>query len=157
MRLPAGRRGGERVASLAQQVDVLPTLLDHLGIAIPDGVDGRPLLRGGEDAQGEEREALSETGLGGPEMWAVLTPAWKVIRSMGPRETRFEVYDVRKDPAEKNDLVGTAPILLGYGRQVLAQWTASAPRQRYSPEAGPSGPRIDRETRERLKALGYVN
>ena len=53
IRHPQGVGAGQRVPGLAQHVDVLPTVLDFLGVPSPEGVEGHsllPLVRGEADS-----------------------------------------------------------------------------------------------------------
>jgi hypothetical protein len=58
----------------------------------------------------------------------------------------FEAYDRRRDRAERQDLVGDAPVLVGYARQRIDELSA----------APTPGPAVDAQKLERLRALGYV-
>lgn len=47
VRLPDGSRAGERIEALTQNIDLMPTILDYMGVSIPETVKGhswRPLL-----------------------------------------------------------------------------------------------------------------
>jgi arylsulfatase A-like enzyme len=157
VRLPGERRGGRRIESMARQIDIMPTMLDYLGVAPPRGVSGRSLLALTEQPDAYDGEAaFSDTRLGMPRRSAVVTAAWKVIESATP-ETQFEVYDLHADPTEHRDLAATAPVVLGYGRQLLAQWAATTERVRYDPERPTASPTMDEQTKRRLEALGYVD
>lgn len=115
-RLPGGA-SGEVTHEMIEQVDVMPTLLDALGVDVPAGVQGRsmlPLLRGDEGASGresvlmQERQApdLAARGLD-PEritQWAVRTHEWKLVHY--PGEDFGELYDLREDPGEFRNLWG---------------------------------------------------
>lgn len=49
IRHPGGIGAGERIGALTQHVDLLPTILEFLGVEPPDGLDGRslwPLIKG---------------------------------------------------------------------------------------------------------------
>jgi hypothetical protein len=68
-----------------------------------------------------------------------------IVSSEGPRQ----LYDLRRDPAEQNDLhagSGDAPRL----EQAFAEWLADGPGR---PGAAPP---IDETLRRRLRALGYA-
>ena len=132
----------------------MPTVLHQLGIAPPAGVDGRSLL--GAAGGGEPTEAFCGTSLGEPEQAAVVTTGWKVIQSQA-REPRFEVYELGTDPAERHDVAAAAPLVLGYGRQLLARWEADVPRHRYEPGLVRTEAYMDAPTRRRLEALGYID
>jgi arylsulfatase A-like enzyme len=156
LRLPGHAERARRIDSLARQIDVVPTVLDSLGVATPAGVDGRSLLPDVAAAGAPEGEAFSQTRLGNPPKTAVVTAAWKIIETLG-RERRFEVYDLRADAGERHDLASRAPVLVGYGRQLLTQWMASAPRPRHPAGGAALEPIMDEGTRRRLEAVGYVN
>lgn len=57
MRLPSGEQGGKRVEEQVQGLDIVPTVLDYLGIPQDHGFQGKsllPLVKGDEGAQGTE-------------------------------------------------------------------------------------------------------
>ena len=100
---------------MVEQVDVMPTILDALGVEQPAGVQGRsmlPLVRGDQDAVGresvlmQEREApdLAARGLEPDRVtqWAVRTHDWKLVHY--PGEPFGELYDLRADPGEFRNL-----------------------------------------------------
>lgn len=100
-----------------EQVDIMPTLLEQCGVAIPPGVQGRslvPLLRGEPGARGQEAVLIQERhapdlaarGLDPQLVWQVgiRTAEWKLIHYVDYRDAgeRFggELYDLRHDPGE---------------------------------------------------------
>ncbi|MBD3292952.1 MAG: sulfatase-like hydrolase/transferase [Armatimonadia bacterium] len=115
-RLPGGASGAV-TEEMVEQVDVMPTILDALGVEQPAGVQGHsmlPLLRGDEGATGrdsvlmQEREApdLAARGLE-PEritQWAVRTQDWKLVHY--PGEDFGELYDLQSDPGEFRNVWG---------------------------------------------------
>jgi len=141
-----GVRAGRRT-DLAQGIDLFPTITALLGIATPPGLPGRNLLRGGGAGA-----AVSETAVGiAPagnriEVLSLVMAGWKLIHA--PALGRFELYDLGRDPAERENRYGTAPEGDSM-RQVLQRWreTVPAPPQ-------PSG--YDASFGDRLRALGYV-
>lgn len=108
---PAGVVTGE----LVEQVDIVPTILQACGVAVPPGVQGQsllPLIRGEEGARGkesvllQEREApdLAARGLSPAEVtqWGLRTTDWKLIHH--PGRDYGELYDLRNDPGEFHNL-----------------------------------------------------
>lgn len=89
---------------LISHVDVLPTLLAFLGVAAPEGLQGRDLstqiLRG----QGEMPDSVYAEGrLDQPGEWRVLVRGYdKLI--LRPREDAPRLYNLADDPGEENDL-----------------------------------------------------
>ncbi|MDD5355416.1 MAG: sulfatase-like hydrolase/transferase [Candidatus Omnitrophica bacterium] len=109
--LPAG----SEVAVLTRNVDILPTLMEILRIKpssrhLPmDGESILALLRGKKQ---EPRSAFSETGgLEGPHpspyapnVKCIRTKEWKLIYNI--QTQRKELYNIKDDPIEANNLVG---------------------------------------------------
>ena len=123
--------------------DIMPTLCDALGVAIPDGVQGRslwPLLTGQEYPKEEFSSAYAEQGFGGlnyneeddldPVKEGALKPGggfdclnswtqsgtmrmvrkgkWKLVYNM---EGKGELYNLKKDPAELDNLFNKPDLL----------------------------------------------
>jgi arylsulfatase A-like enzyme/Flp pilus assembly protein TadD len=103
--LPAGRR----VAGLVPTVDLMPTVLDLLGVATPENVDGASATAAIRTGRAEDRRAYSETRL--PENtfgWSMLagarTDRWAWVRGPLP-----ELYDLDSDPGQSRNLHGERP------------------------------------------------
>jgi len=137
-----------RVRTLAQHIDLLPTIVGMLGASAPPGLPGRDLR-----APSESRVVFSETrhGVGANgsqiELVAARTDAWKLIGM--PGQGRFELYDLLHDPGEHHDRFGDASEGPALAR-TLADWEATAPPPPVVARAGDGG------LHERLRALGYV-
>ncbi|HSV07354.1 MAG TPA: sulfatase-like hydrolase/transferase [Candidatus Binatus sp.] len=155
IRLPGGDEGGRHVMPLARQIDILPTVLAQVGVPVPDHVDGHSLGLEEDGALPERHEAFSQTNLGGPSLEAVEVEGWKIIENAGRVQGGVEVYDLGADPKETHNLADGAPLLVGYGEQRLAEWRTGAWRPTHRP--GVTQPQLDGNTRERLRALGYVD
>ena len=105
------------IKNLVRNIDILPTILDFLKLKERDGykkIQGKsflPFVYGKED----DRIAYSETGgLGGPtpsperhNVQCVRTNKWKLIYNKSNKKE--ELYDLEKDPDEKNNLIGKYP------------------------------------------------
>jgi arylsulfatase A-like enzyme len=140
--IEAGRR-----ADPAQGIDLFPTLAGVLGIGAPAGLPGRDLL-----ATREVRAAVSETARGiapdgaGVDLVSLRAGGWKLIHA--PALDRTELYDLGRDPGEREDASGTGAEGARL-RARLAEWAAGVPGA--PPTAG-----RDRSFAEKLRALGYV-
>ena len=132
-------------------VDVMPTALELLGQKAPESVQGRSLL---PLARGERLSlvALSESWYpryhyGWSELKALRDGRYKLIDA-----PRRELYDLARDPGERDDASGAD----GARTEALGRALREALAGVTSTNA-PKGPRaIDPEAEERLQALGYL-
>jgi arylsulfatase A-like enzyme len=146
MRIPGAARGVVR-GRLALNLDVVPTLLDYLGVPFrPESFDGRslrplletdaPIHRFGFAAQGRTR--------------VVTDGALKLRLDVGT--DGVELYDLAADPGERHDLAAERPANRDRLAAALRDWMARA-------EAGSTREerlRRARENEAELKALGYL-
>ncbi|MEM9552791.1 MAG: sulfatase-like hydrolase/transferase [Acidobacteriota bacterium] len=152
VRLPDGPRG-RRVASRVSTIDILPTVLDVLGLAPPAEIQGRSLLPliDGDGTAHRSRPIYAETlssrlSMGWGELRALVLDGKKYIH--GPRP---ELYDLDHDPSELDDLMTEQPELAEQMRQRLKRYLAE------HAVAGLDGSvAADEETLRRLQALGYL-
>ncbi len=153
VRVP-GHASGIRVPTQVSLIDVMPTVLEALQLAIPPSVQGRSLLGLPSAREADsDVEAYSETynpryEYGWSELKSLRTNSFHFIDA-----PRAELYDVRADPAEQNDLAAVRGDLVGRYKKVLDALVVSASAGSRQP--GPN--HIDAGTRERLAALGYVS
>jgi arylsulfatase A-like enzyme/Tfp pilus assembly protein PilF len=153
VRAPFARLRGRRVADPVRSVDLLPTVLDLLGIPPPRAIAGRslvPLMAGTRrtlDLEGyaEAMYPLHHYG------WSDLR-AWRVGRYKAIDAPRPELYDLARDPEETTNLYAE--------RRSLADGMIARIRQvEHDPATGgvsTPAPEVDPEARARLAALGYV-
>jgi arylsulfatase A-like enzyme len=145
VRMPGGAGGGGHVDRLVRLTDVLPTVLDAVGIPTPTGLDGVSWLAPQPPAASVEAPAMLL--LGPFDQQAVIAGRWKAIRDFTrPAGDRVALFDTDADPAERHDIGPGSPLLLGYAR---ARLRALAVPLR-------PGPPVSDERLERLRALGYV-
>ncbi|HSK10900.1 MAG TPA: sulfatase-like hydrolase/transferase [Vicinamibacterales bacterium] len=154
VRAPFERTRGRRVADPVRTVDVMPTVLDLMGIAAPADIDGTslaPLMTGDRatlDLEGYAEALYPLHHYGWSDLRAWRAGRYKVIDAPRP-----ELYDLERDPHESTNLYAE--------RQALADGMIRRLRQQ-QPEidadetvARPT-PEVDPEARARLAALGYV-
>ena len=104
---------GARVDTAIRHMDVLPTILDLLGIDDERstqirGESLRPLLSGGGPDRPGYSEAVGVTMPGGPERWLVSVrhDGWKYLRNAaGTERTLWQLPDERTDHAEREPAV----------------------------------------------------
>lgn len=144
VKLPGGRRGGERVAAPAQLADVAPTLLSLAGVEVPESLPGVSLLDLGEKSPA--RQLYSETfypriHFGWSDLASLVADRFHYIEAPEP-----ELYDLAADPGE------TRNVLAGERRAYseLRQAMKAYDRRLSAPAA------VDAETAAKLAALGYA-
>jgi arylsulfatase len=157
MRFPDSDHRGIRVAARARQIDVLPTVLDYLGMTIPAEVRGRSLLPAIETQEPPAVvDSYAQTQLGGRDLESLTTRQWKVIQGGRGRGEGLQAFDLVRDAGEHTDRARDQPLLATYARESLAAWLADLP---HAADAGgelAAPPEADPATLERLRALGYV-
>lgn len=96
VRLPGTARAGERVVDPVSLTDVAPTLLDALGLTVPEGLDGRSLLAT-TPARGTYFESYTGYLNYG---WSPLA-GWLAGSAKYLHGTQPELYDIALDPEER--------------------------------------------------------
>ena len=168
-----GVRAGRRVPEQVCTIDLVPTICALAGIAAPGECSGERLpdldypagLRdrasedregtmGGPKADAASRAAYLESfrprlSYGWCEQRGLRTPRWKLI--VGPEE---ELYDLARDPGEKNEVRDRYPqVGDSLARVMDAIALAAAHRATY-----PAGQvTISPEERDKLESLGYLS
>lgn len=154
LRLPGGEASGLRVPEIVRQVDVLPTLLDCLGEPVPSFVRGEsvlPILRNLQGS-GADRTSYAHLDLDRVEIESIASEGRKLIHTIadGLAAPRYQLYDLRADPLERESLADRQPIWLGYQLSRLrAAWLAWPQRW------GWKRVELDAELRRKLHDLGY--
>ena len=154
VRVP-GEGRGRVVTDQVGLVDLMPTLLEVLGVPGPPVMQGRslqPLIAGGSLP---ERPVLAEGSTRNPRLRALRTLRWKYVFDGGGTE---ELYDLAADPRERTNLCAHDPAPCVPFRAQAATWesTLTAARAHLGPTA-PAAATIDGATRDRLRALGYAD
>lgn len=88
--------------ALTYLYDLMPTLLDQAGVAIPDGVEGKSLRPIWEGKSQSVRDTLYLTYEN--KMRSVTDGRWKLIRY--PLIDHEQLFDLKQDPEELIDLAG---------------------------------------------------
>ena len=107
LKLPGGRGHGARIERQVQGVDVMPTLLEAMGVPLPADLVGRPLQRALESGE-PARPALAEISHRGFVAHGVRTEQEKFIRRFSPDDDEL-LFDLRRDPGEKASIAETQP------------------------------------------------
>ena len=151
VRTPYKGAQGRRVTQVVRSHDIVPTVLELLGLPGDQGLDGRSLAPFMAGARRDDLDAYSESlyarhHYGWSELKALRAGRFKYIDAPRP-----ELYDLQQDPQERENLFDARrPLADRLGAELLEagaeQVTGGAPAQAT----------VDPETRERLAALGYI-
>src|SRR6185503_4911184 len=101
--------GGRRVKGFVQHPDLMPTLLDFVGVPSPARVTGESLRALIDSGSASKRETIV-TGWG--EHGAVRNHEWVYIGRWSPGAPFEELYDVRKDPKELKNVAAGNPTVV---------------------------------------------
>jgi arylsulfatase A-like enzyme len=147
-----GAKGPRHVPCAVRHIDVAPTVLDLLGQSPPPGTRGRSLREFLEGEVGPRPcpvlPLIAESPAYGPNSRSITWDQMKlIVREDGVRL----LYDLRRDPGERDDLSSTRPQLADRLSDDLGRQLRSEP-----PRSEQAGPAYDPETARQLRALGYV-
>jgi arylsulfatase A-like enzyme len=156
VKLPGAGRKGE-IDVPVSTASLPATILDLRGSPLPAGYPAsrslRPFLVSGTAPL--LPEPLLATGLNRfQEREAVRFGPWKAVRWLGSGQE--ELYDLARDPGERNDLAAASPPELSEARRLFAGFEAESrkARARLRIEKREESP-LDPEILKRLRALGY--
>ena len=160
---PAFAADARRISARVENVDVLPTVLELLGIPFEaDGLDGRSHARALVERTTVDSKASSivETGYELVDRSAILRDGWKlIVDAAADREAgrgaapERQLFRYRDDPLEGSNLTMkqaelTEALFLELTRW-QAEFTQRAPEEALHVE-------VSEHEREALRALGYV-
>jgi arylsulfatase A-like enzyme len=169
IKLPRQRHGGSRVTRLTRIIDVMPTVLDVVGVEghppLMQGVSLRSLW--GEGDASFPGAAVSEALATRAEKKSIRTDRHKLVISIAPKRVKdhgrgsipaqveaVQLFDLELDPRETENLL-IDPIL-PQTLELAADLEARL-RQAVAPHrAKPEKTILDLETVERLRGLGYL-
>jgi len=147
-----GQRSAARVEAVATHVDLMPTVMNVLGIDPPANLQGVDL----RDVAGARRVVVSEmhasTNYDGPRFqqieYAVYSWPFKMIYSTNGMR---ELYDLSADPFERQNLFRLEAPITSDLRTKLVNWSFNTTPRYLDPRLA------NREVEERLKSLGYAH
>jgi len=159
----------KRVAEPVQLIDVMPTILDLLGLPMPQMVQGQSLagfVRGQpfhrRGAVVTSRYAsphyLGHVPENGTDLFAMMDANWKLIFRRQAKRVRMkevELYDRRADPKETRDVASGNPQQTELIRREIGRWIEAQDKIRSSLQSGGKAT-IDSKTLEQLRSLGYL-
>jgi len=157
MRLPGRIPAGRRVSAHVGLIDLLPTILDLLGV---DRAKYREQLEGKSFAELLERE-----GKNGSSQRAIFSEAeegqlsvvlgqWKLIHE--PAKQVYRLFDLRSDPGETLDAAERHPSVVAKLQRVLESWRAERNGKRSYRSVRVPPAKLEPAVREQLENLGYL-
>lgn len=134
-RWPNGINGARDVNSLTAHIDILPTLAEITGAKIPEAaqmqVEGRSMVPLLKDPQAPWADRVLFTHVG---RWPNGKAAESKYAQVSARNSQYhlvnntrqgekwELFDVRQDPGEKNNLAETKPEVVKHLKAEIDQW-----------------------------------
>ncbi len=159
---------GHRIERPIAHVDLMPTLLDLAGVEPPAHVEGSSFanLLGGaaQDADGDPRPLFSEAWVlperFEPPSLAVRLGDRKLLRYRTAKGDAYELYDLKADPGERNDLYDAGSGAAADLRTLLDDYERGVRTRRAALGIDfETAPRVllDPDREQKLRALGYVD
>lgn len=143
--------GQERVKGVAGHIDIMPTLLELLGIRPLSNFQGHSLLPLMNGKVKGERSAYSES------IYCQLHYGWSPLKAITTEKYRYidapkpELYDRIQDPGETKNFFYEQQAIAKVLKTKLEEIEAANTRKDLR---GPQ--KMDPETEEKLRALGYI-
>jgi arylsulfatase A-like enzyme/Flp pilus assembly protein TadD len=162
-KLPAERSAGRHVDSRVGLVDVLPTILQAVGMTIPKEVQGESLVsmmkvvRAATPATGKSNPPSPDRPAYAESDYSHRTFGWSSLRALRAGKYLFidaprkELYDQAADPQARHDLSSSSSAVVGTLVSQLDLFRQKTSSAREAPQT-----RMDPELQEKLSALGYV-
>jgi arylsulfatase A-like enzyme len=148
IKLPQQEMAGRKPDTIARQIDILPTILDELGLPCPAGIEGRSLITAATaPAAAPATFAWLDTSR---DLRAVLVGDLKLIeyhRYDRPHPP-VALYDLSTDPGERTNLAE-------HNQDQVARLRALIPK-RSAPAFAPIWIKPGHKLEEQLRALGYI-
>ena len=153
---PGRIEAGERITAPVSLIDVAPTILNLINVAVPSDYAGEDVLDEQLDPNRSvflQRRHYESSEVSGRhvrgEKFAVIRGRDKLI--FAPEEENTELYDLTADPGELTNLAESRPEAVQELMALLLQW-----QRRFKP-SDDAVELLDDETRRALRALGYVD
>jgi arylsulfatase A-like enzyme len=152
-----------------QLIDLMPTVLDLLGLKVPDMVQGQSLAAFAKGGQFQRRGQVMTSRYASPhahglvpengtDTVALLDSDWKLIyRDKGKQVglNKVELYQRRMDRGEAKNVAGQHPQEVERMMTEIGKWL-DAEKQIKSVLGRGAKATMDQKTLEQLRSLGYI-
>lgn len=161
IRVPWLEHGEQTVRPPVELLNLLPTVLDTLGLPASEqaqGVSMLPLIEG--EQQELPPHVFAEAGYAEDYQRIVREGPWKLVYVPDENDrkimtgSRFELYDLENDPGELHNLASVRPDIVNRLSSKLMQWIETTPR---ADAPAPTPVPLDAETEGALRTLGYLD
>src|SRR5216684_1903879 len=150
VKLPNGRAAGKGIDAQVRTTDIVPTILDLLGLPMPEKLDGTSLTPFFTGGAATSRTVFGQTDyplrFGWAPLRSVRTEAFKFIEAPKP-----ELYDLRSDSRELQNKYEPWNAEVQELRKALAELNAQSPAS-----GNTSASSVSPDTIDELHALGYL-
>ncbi len=145
-----------RVSTPTSLVDLAPTIVSAAGLPAVPSFTGTDLAPFAPEPKrpGRASPVYSEVTLDGVDLESIRSGSYKLIRSRGgahPKPT--ELFDLAADPGEKDNVIGVRP---EQAVRMSLDLAAIGDALRKGAIVAPQAGRLDPQTRDNLRALGYL-
>jgi arylsulfatase A-like enzyme len=176
---PGAIPAGVRVTETTRSIDLMPTLLDASGLAIPKQAQGRTLLPLVAAYRGKEGDAAKQAAaeLGweikpavleehkrkhpgqvtddDDESYAIVFEGWKLIHNVQTKKKpEFELFDHAADPLDTNNLAEKSQDRVEALKTELAWWRRMVDDAKLSDDTSTDS--MSSEEIQKLRSLGYI-
>jgi len=152
IKLPADMKYtcGARVNEIVEHVDVMPTLIDLLGVKSNIKLEGKSLrsLMSGSSGNNSIVKAIAHSEVHNYK--SLISGNLKLIMSLPVLDSPM-LFDIDKDPGEKNNIYYEEKEKAKEMKNRLLDWVMAMNNP------APAKTRLTREEEDKLKSLGYIN
>lgn len=129
---PGVTQPGTRTASLAETVDIYPTVCELAGLPTPEGLDGRSFVPTLRDPAAATKDSIIHVYPRGQRLGrAIRTSRYRLVEWKKFGDTKepaeFELYDYQTDPSETKNLAAERPKVVAELQKLLAAHPAAKP------------------------------
>ena len=153
---------GKVIDGLVESIDIMPTIIDLLGVEKPK-MQGKSLM-GLINSDERGKEYIFGFGSGGNLF--VRTERWKMLNDSSLKEDRFKLFDLRNDPMERVNLIGKGLTIEDRLKRKLKEEIEKSQKLRKEllnreaisgdKDRSYKGVSLTQKEKEELRALGYL-
>ena len=151
----------KKIDTQAQSIDIMPTILEILGIEMIENIEGNSLIPLIKENKKTREYTFAESGMsffkedkrryiGGIKgKWRMIrTDEWKLIYIPHPQKHIFELYNLKEDPKETKNLIEKKPEIAGKLKEELFKWMKDTDSTEEI--------NLTEKSKETLRKLGYM-